>query len=125
MEKIIATKVARLIELTGKFSKSVNEIFPDENNNYNGQNLHVIGSPTYGYINNTISISGNLVLNGKEIFVDTDGSVKSKDNKPLTRADEIRAKAEVKAKLSDEYDEYTKLRSELADYIRALKNVTE
>ena len=129
MEKI-AKKVARLLELSGKFTKSFDEIFPNEDNHRGLVTCGSFTSADNGYhINNgksnTLMVTGHLVLNGREIYVDDNGDVRSKDNKPFTRADEIRAKAEIKAKISDEFDEYNKLRNELSNYFSALNKVIE
>ena len=43
----------------------------------------------------------------------------------ITRADEIRAEAEIKAKIADEFDEYNNLKYELNEYFKALKKITE
>ena len=141
MEKV-TNKVIRFIELSEKFSKSLSQVFPNDaevgmtsggyatltgfsNGGYATLTGFSNGGPCYAGPS-TLTVTGTLVLNGREIYVDErTGEVKSKDNKPWTRADEIRAKAEIKAKLSDEFDEYNKLRNELSEYFSALKKITE
>ena len=116
--EIIANKVARFLELSGQFSKSLHDIFPQESNlTFNSGTFatNSYGLRFDGNIVNqhAIAVSGTFILNGREIYIDNNGDVKSRDNKPLTRADEIRAKAEIQAKLSDDLDEYNNLCSSL------------
>jgi hypothetical protein len=132
MEAKIATKVLRYLELSSKFSKSWKDIYPDDktSNRLTFNSIPSLGFSDGVYLtsntSNTLMVSGNFVINGKEIYVDEQGNVKAKDAKTeWTRADEIRAEAEIKAKLSDEFDEYNKLRYELNDYFNALKKISE
>lgn len=130
MDAKIVTKVLRFVELSSKFSKSWNELYPNDKQSSSGY-LRISSLPSYsdgmGTLvassnSNTLTVSGTFVINGKEIYVDEQGNVKAKDTKTeWTRADEIRAEAEIKAKIADEFDEYNKLRYELKDYFNALK----
>jgi hypothetical protein len=133
MEKTIVSKVTRFIELSNKFSKSWKDLYPDDKTSgllkFNSNQYLTVDSGSYANISsisNTFMVSGNFVINGKEIYIDEQGNVKAKDAKTeWTRADEIRAEAEIKAKLADEFDEFNKLKNELAEYFTALKKITE
>jgi hypothetical protein len=116
MEKTIVSKVTRFIELSNKFSKSVNDLFPNENK-YSSD--IVINNVITGYSNKL-----TYTIDGRELYIE-DGVVKAKDKNFITRAEIIRGEAEVKAKLSDEFDEFNKLKNELAEYFTALKKITE
>ena len=133
MDAKIAAKVLRYIELSSKFSKTWNELYPNDKQNYSSGTIRISNLPHYSDTigicassSNTLMVSGNFVINGKEIYVDEQGNVKAKDTKTvITRADEIRAEAEIKAKIADEFDEYNNLKYELNDYFKALKKITE
>ncbi len=135
MDAKIAEKVLRYVELSSKFSKTWGELFPNDKQSYSSGTIRISNLPSYSdgsgmYLSssasNTLMVSGNFVINGKEIYVDEQGNVKAKDAKTvITRADEIRAEAEIKAKIADEFDEYNKLKYELNDYFNALKKITE
>ena len=58
-------------------------------------------------------------------FSKSESEVFPKDSKPLTRAEQILAEAHVKATLSDEFDEYNKLRAELSAYLDAHENLVK
>lgn len=126
MDKAIVTKVTRFIELSNKFSKSIADVFPIDNSNHHS---YISGPSHMLTVNGSGSITWNqmcssIVIDGRELYIE-DGVVKAKDKKVITRADTIRAEAEAKAQLSDEFDEYNKLRFELAEYFAALKKITE
>jgi hypothetical protein len=133
MDAKIAQKVLRYVELSSKFSKSWNDLYP--NDKQTSGTLRISSLPNYSindgpYISssmsNTLMVSGNFVVNGKEIYVDEQGNVKAKDAKTeWTRADDIRAQAEIKATISDEFDEYNKLKYELKEYFEALRKISE
>ena len=120
MEKKINQKVLRFVELSVKFSKGEYDVIPSKEQN-------TVGMP----INYSVSFAFNTGLgcshsiDGRELYIDKDGVVKAKDNKPITRADQIRTEAEVKAKLLEEYFEYSKLQVELLEYFKALNKITE
>lgn len=139
MEKEIIEKMSRYLELSGKFSKSEKDIFTDEElsaarvqNNMGMSGTTTINgyapSFTIGQEFNGIYVSGKLFLEDKEIFIDEDGTVKSKDvDKPLTRGEQLEATYMIKLKkralLLDEYDEYLKLGTSLKNYFSSLKNL--
>lgn len=133
MDAKIASKVLRYLELSSKFSKSWNELYPNDKQSYSSGTIRISNLPQYSDTigicassSNTLMVSGNFVINGKEIYVDEQGNVKAKDAKTvITRADEIRAEAEIKAKIADEFDEYNNLKHELNGYFKALKKITE
>lgn len=124
--------MARFVELSAKFSKSEKDIFTEEeiktlngktsNNTISGicdGNSMVISSSNGTLsVSSTINLSGTVIINGREIYVDEDGNVKAKDpEKPLTRGERLEANTllavKARAVLLDEYDEYTKLRTSL------------
>jgi len=122
MESKIAKKVSRFIELSEKFSKTEGEVFPP-----NEQLSYTFNAQEWNNCLNscgTIYLSNNTI-DGRGVFVDTDGVVKAKDNKPLSRAEKIKAEAEMKAKISDEFDEYLTLRNDLKQYFNALNKITD
>lgn len=110
-------KVKRFLELSKKFSKSAESVFGDDRPKYNTINGCVY-SNSIGY-----NITDSLSINGREIYIDSDGTVKAKDNKELSRAEKIRAEAEIKATLAEEYDEYIKLQNDLSLYYAVLNNL--
>lgn len=125
MEKKILKKMQRFVELSKKFSKSESEVFPkDDSRNTLVGNLFT-GTLNIGSINSAWSNCDTFVINGKSIYVDEYNNVKAKDAKPLTRAEQILAEAHVKASLSDEFDEYNKLRVELSTYLDAHENLVK
>ena len=115
----------RFVELSNKFSKSESEIFPkDELRNIVSNTL--TGRLVIGNTGNSAWANGDtFVINGKSIYVDENNNVKAKDAKPLTRAEQILAEAHVKATMSDEFDEYNKLRAELSAYLDAHENLVK
>ena len=133
MDAKIAAKVLRYVKLSSKFSKTWNELYPNDKQGYSSGTIRISNLPQYSDTigicassSNTLMVSGNFVIKGKEIYVDDHGNVKAKDAKTvITRADEIRAEAEIKAKIADEFDEYNNLKYELNEYFKALKKITE
>ena len=134
MEKKLTKKMTRYIELSEKFSKTDIEIFPNEERDNllfsNGTSSMCIGSGsiTVGALTNHIYLNGTVMIDGKEVYVDERGNVKAKDpSKPLTRGEEYKAremsKADAKATLIDEYDEYLELRKSLKGYFKGLDNL--
>lgn len=139
MEKEIIEKMSRYLELSGKFSKSEKDIFTTEelsaaktlNNTIMSGTSAINGyasSFTIGQEFNGVMVSGKLFLGDKEIFIDNDGTVKSKNvDKPLTRGEQLEAtnmiKIKTRALLLDEYDEYLKLGTILKNYFSTLKTV--
>lgn len=123
MDKKVLKKMQRFVELSNKFSKSESEVFPkDESRNIlvsNSNGAYIIGS------NSAWANCDTFVINGKSIYVDENNNVKAKDAKPLTRAEQILAEAHVKATMSDEFDEYNKLRAELSAYLDAHENLVK
>ena len=115
----------RFVELSAKFSKSESDVFPkNESQNSLINNMHS-GSLCIAS-GNGMTISPDyhaLVINGKSIYVDEYNNVKAKDATPLTRAEKILAEAEIKARLSNEFDEYNKLRNELSIFLNAHENL--
>ena len=136
MEKKITEKVSRFIELSEKFAKGEYDVVPREddvvpreedvkNTLTFGNTSTFIGRSTGSYIS-----TGNIntficTVDGRELYIDKDGNVKAKDNKKVTRADEIKAEAEIKAQLLEEYYEYKKLMYELKQYFTALEKINE
>lgn len=130
MEASVLKKMTRFVELSAKFSKNESELFTKLNNK--GQHLYATGNLTCGSGNsgnwvpaNTVSVSGTFLLNGKEIYIDANGNVRAKDHKELTRGEQIEAEAKALSILSDEFDEYNKLRYELKNYLDALNKINE
>jgi len=142
MEKEIMKKMARYVELSAKFSKSERDIFTDEElqklNYSNSGNGIVSGTGICGinsggiFIdgsnNNYVTFGGPVVIDGREIYIDEKGNVKSKDpKKPLTRGELLEANTiaavHARAVLLDEYDEYTKLRTSLKTYFNGVDNL--
>lgn len=123
MDKKVLKKMQRFVELSNKFSKSESEVFPkDESRNIlvsNSNSAYIIGS------NSAWANCDTFVINGKSIYVDENNNVKAKDAKPLTRAEQILAEAHIKATMSDEFDEYNKLRAELSAYLDAHENLVK
>ena len=115
----------RFVELSSKFSKSESEVFPkDVLRNIVSNTL--TGTLVIGNTGNSAWANcDTFVINGKSIYVDENNNVKAKDAKPLTRAEKILAEAHVKATMSDEFDEYNKLRAELSAYLDAHENLVK
>ena len=123
MDKKVLKKMQRFVELSNKFSKSESDLFPkDEKTNSFGVSV-VSGSNGYIIGSSSFCSHDALVINGKSIYVDENNNVKAKDAKPLTRAEIILAEAEIKARLSNEFDEYNKLRDELMLFLNAHENL--
>ncbi len=127
MDKKVLKKMQRFVELSAKFSKLESDVFPkNESQNSLINNMHS-GSLC---ISNSNGITINpdyhaLVINGKSIYVDEYNNVKAKDATPLTRAEKILAEAEIKSRLSNEFDEYNKLRNELSIFLNAHENLVK
>ena len=133
MEKMVIVKMARYIELVEQFSKNETDIFTEEEINStrnngtltfsnNGDCFVSVGA-AFGAV-----INGGLVVDGKEIYVDDKGDVKSRDSKKsLTRGEQLKANAmvavEKRAILMDEWEEFHKLRKQLKDYFGGAKNL--
>ena len=119
----------RFVELSSKFSKSESEVFPkDESRNTLTVSNTFTGTLSIGNTGNLVLGNSNcdtFVINGKSIYVDENNNVKAKDAKPLTRAEQILAEARVKVTMSDEFDEYNKLRAELSAYLDAHENLVK
>jgi hypothetical protein len=128
MDKKVLKKMQRFVELSVKFSKSESDVFPkNESHNSLVNNTHY-GTLCIGSSNGGITMSPDyhtFVINGKSIYVDENNNVKAKDAKPLTRAEQILAEAEIKARLSNEFDEYNKLRDELMTFLNAHENLAK
>ena len=122
MEKKILKKMQRFVELSKKFSKSELEVFPKDDSHNTLISNTFTGTLVIGNTGNNV-ITDTFIINGKSIYVDEYNNVKAKDAKPLTRAEQILAEAHVKAALSDEFDEYNKLRVELSTYLEAHENL--
>jgi len=128
MDKKVLKKMQRFVELSAKFSKSESDVFPKDESRSNllvtnnSFGTLVIGSTDYTG-NGPWSNSDTFVINGKSIYVDENNNVKAKDAKPLTRAEQILAEAEIKARLSNEFDEYNNLRNELSTFLNAHENL--
>ena len=124
MEKKILKKMQRFVELSKKFSKSELEVFPKDDSHNTLISNTFTGTLVISNTGNNASANyDTFVINGKSIYVDEYNNVKAKDAKPLTRAEQILAEAHVKAALSDEFDEYNKLRVELSTYLDAHENL--
>lgn len=129
MDKKVLKKMQRFVKLSSKFSKSESEVFPkDESRNTLTVSNSFTGTLSIGNTGNLAWANSNcdtFVINGKSIYVDENNNVKAKDAKPLTRAEQILAEAHVKATMSDEFDEYNKLRAELSAYLDAHENLVK
>lgn len=133
MEQTVLKKMTRFVELSSKFSKNESDLFTRGDSsraqNFESGGIYVSGSGSYGTSNwvpaNSFSVNGGFLLNGKEIYVDKNGDVKARDNKPLTRGEQIEAEAKALSIVSDEFDEYNKLRAELSLYFSALNKINE
>jgi len=112
MEKQLVIKVKRFLELSVKFSKTMEELFPQKGNN----NI-TIGNYT------TMLTDLVLSVESRKCYVDKEGFVKAEDNKPLTLAQKILAEAEKQAIVANEFDEYVSLRNELGEYFESYLKV--
>lgn len=119
MELQIQQKVHRFIELSKKFSLEAKDIFEPIKNYSN--NIITLSGFSDG---NTWSVSTNNSVDGREVYIDTDGIVKAKDDKPLSRAESILAEATIQAQLSNDFDEYIELQKDLEEYFTALNKLT-
>lgn len=130
MEKEIYKRMERFVELSAKFSKEEQDLFPKmeyKSRVIGADSISYDSSLGYGHTcaSDGVVINGTLVLNNKEIYTDGYGHVKSRDLSEPTRADEIRERARALAKLSDEFDEYNKLRDDLSSYFKSINNLIE
>lgn len=128
MNKEILSKMERFVELSTKFSKEENDIFPKtQTNNTTGWDASFTTSSGLitGTASDTLNIKGKMILNEREIYTDGYGHVKSREVEEPTRADEIRERARALAILSDEFDEYNKLRRDLTNYFEALNKLVD
>ncbi len=120
MEEKIVKKVSRLLELSIKFSKDEYDIVP-------AKEKEVVGRVICNSLveNASYVVPNNFYLDGRELYIDKDGSIKAKDEKTVTRVDTIRAQADIEAKLLEEYFEYEKLQNELSKYFSALTEINK
>ncbi len=125
MDRKVLKKMQRFVELSNKFSKSESDLFPkDEKPNSFG--TLVMGTNNGYTISNSIfGQCDTFIINGKSIYVDENNNVKAKDATPLTRAEIILAEAEIKAKMSNEFDEYNILKTELSTFLNSHENLTK
>jgi len=92
----INKKVQRFLELSLKFSKSAYDVFPEN-------------SGSSGIIYTTLNC----------------GSSECQVKTSLSRAETIRANAEIEAQKAEEFDEYKTLQQELINYYTALNKLTK
>ncbi len=142
MDKVVMNKMARYVELSDKFSKTERDIFTDDelksfscDGTFIGSvgNIAITsgggGSISIGDMASAcVSFGGPVMIDGREIYVDEKGDVKSRDpKKPLTRGEQLEANTIVavhaRAVLLDEYDEYIKLRASLKGYFKGANNL--
>ena len=129
MEQSVLEKVKRFVELSAKFSKSESDIFPNKKEmGYSTGSINFVnGGGSFNsvttFTTDTMYVNGNFVLNGREIYIDRNGEIRTKDNKPLTRGEQFQAEAKALALVSDEFDEYNNLRSVLGEYFSALNKI--
>jgi len=102
MEKEIAKKVSRFLELSNKFSKSAIDVFGKEEE--------------YVYGNNTITFQGHVGVN-------IDYVLDKEDKKEPTRSERIKEKAKEEIKKANDYDEYLVLKNQLTKYFSALNDL--
>ncbi len=95
MEKEIAQKVQRCLELSCKFTKSENDVFGNQ-------------------------FEGYKAYSGESICYD---SMQQKSPAP-TRTEKLKAKLAETVILSEEYEEFITLRGELQTYFSALNKLT-
>ncbi len=121
MEKEVLKQIKRYIDLSSKFSKSESDVFPINRGSNTGSISNLTIDSSWG--GGTMQI--NMAIDGRDLFIDDKGVVKARDKQPVTRAEKIRAEAESKAILSDEFDEFQTLRHKLTLYLTSLENLTE
>ncbi len=104
MRKQIFEKMKRYVELSKKFTKSQKEVFTD-------------------YIDNR-ALTGTLtgVASSGSSYV---GEFYSTQSKEPTRAEDIMSQAESLALLSDEFDEYNKLKEDLSIYFKIVTKLKD
>lgn len=130
MEAQFIKNMARYIELSEKFSKSEREIFTeDEIRDSYSKNTIIDGGG--------ISIGGTCVstnsyttyINDREIIIDEDGVVRVKDNKPISRGQQLEIANALKIKsrgiLLDEYDEFIMLRRLLKAVFKSIDDLNK
>jgi hypothetical protein len=122
MEKEVLKQIKRYVDLSSKFSKSESDVFPVNRNN-NGSTISNLVIDSNYHAGGTFNVT--MQVDGRDLYVDDKGVVRAKDKQPVTRAEKIRAEAEAKAILSDEFDEYQTLRHKLTLYLTSLENLTE
>lgn len=108
MKKKLIKKMERFIELSKKFSNTENDLFPKEGNSSFSEFKFRI-----------FDMADTVSVKGRSLYITEDGTVKAKDDKPLSRAEEIRAKADLEAKISNEFDEYLKLQESLSTFLKS------
>tara|TARA_R110002051_G_C8330317_1_gene436487 strand:- start:45 stop:419 length:375 start_codon:yes stop_codon:yes gene_type:complete len=124
MELQIQQKVQRFIELSKKFSLESKDIFEPIKSSIHTMNigdLCINGCDSGSY---TYTINNSSLIEGRKVYIDEDGIVKAKDNKPLSRAESILAEATIQAQLSNDFDEYKELQLDLEEYFTALNKLT-
>ena len=119
MDKKVLKKMQRFVELSNKFSKSESDLFPKD------VKTNSFGTLVMGTNNSIFGQCDTFVINGKSIYVDENNNVKAKDATPLTRAEIILAEAEINAKMSNEFDEYNILKTELSTFLNSHDNLTK
>ena len=103
MDIKLQNKIARFIELSKKFSKSVVDVFGKEDT-------------SHGWTVGTIAVgSDNSISYQSSPEIVT----------PPTRAELILEEAEEKATLSNEYDEYISLQNLLGEYFKINNKLTQ
>lgn len=101
MEKQIAKKVSRYLQLSRQFSKSASDLFGNQSNGCSGDYMTLTG------------VSGGTIYYGDA------------EPKEFTRAEKILERAQEEAKRADEFDEFLTLQNELTQYFNALLNLTK
>jgi len=118
-------KVKRFIELSKKFTKYESEVFTEAEINVLNENsgsFANVESSTGSYI--TFGSSSELIaINGRELYFAEDGTVMAKDKKEVKKSDKLRAHAEARATVFDEYQEYLELQKDLEKYYEALETL--
>lgn len=125
LDKKVIKRFERYLELSEKFSKSENDLFGESRLQYSNV-ISGSGNLTFASPVDTLTLNTTAFIGDRELYIDGDGTVKAKDAKgPITRADEIKARAEAEAQIADEYDEYLELRNKLRGILGAYKTLNE
>ena len=125
MDTKIQDKIERFIKLSITFSKKEDEIFDHKKiSSYSDGQICLDLATLQGWSSGSTITMGSSI-DGIEIYIDDHGYIKAKDDRPLSRAEEIRAKAEIQAKLSDDYDEYISLQKDLREYFKISNKLTQ